>query len=237
MNISGINTTRRYGGNSEEIVLRLRKMIQCGDLNPGDRLPSERKLAELFGVSRPTLRNGIRSLSQFGLLRSHRGSGTFLVEVDKSPTLESNPLRLMASLQNLTAGEMFETRIVLEMCVAGLAAERSTAEQIILMAEEIVGMFASIKEPEQFTVHNLQFHKTIAAASNNRILAALMNMVTQILFDERSKIPNRVENLKESAEMHRRIYLAIRAHDAEIARERMREYLLKTEKGQQTELL
>ncbi len=69
------------------------------------------------------------------------------------------------------------------------------------MLEEIAGMFASLDEPEQYLVHDMRFHQTIAAASGNRILTVLMHMVSTILFDVRSKTVKRATDLKESAEM------------------------------------
>src|SRR5947208_11549048 len=112
----------RRGQTSEEVVTQLRSMIHRGDLRPGDRLPPERDLAKLLGVSRPTLRAGIRSLAAVGVLQSRQGAGTFVVESDGTPALDSSPLSLMASLHGLTSGEMFEARRAIEMAVAGLAA-------------------------------------------------------------------------------------------------------------------
>jgi GntR family transcriptional repressor for pyruvate dehydrogenase complex len=125
---------------------------------------------------------------------------------------------MMASLRGFTSGEMFEARQSLEMAVAGLAAERATGEQLAAMSEEIVGMYASLDDPEQFLVHDMRFHQTVAAASGNRILTSLMNMVATILFDVRRKTVKRAKDLKESAEMHRQIYRAIRGRNPEGAR-------------------
>src|ERR1041384_3921510 len=138
------------GTTSEEVISQLREMIHRGELRPGDRLPPERDLAKLLGVSRPTLRAGIRSLATVGILQSRQGAGTFVAEAEESPTLDSSPLRLMASLHGFTSDEMFEARLSLEMSIAGLAAERATAEQMTQMAEEVAGMYASLDEPEQY---------------------------------------------------------------------------------------
>src|ERR1041384_4705783 len=224
----------RGGTTFQEVVSQLREMIHRGELRPGDRLPPERDLAKLLGVSRPTLRAGISSLAAVGVLQPRRGAGTFVVEAEGPPALDSSPLRLMASLQRFTPAEMFvnvvlltslllmaslqrftpaemfEARRSLEMAIAGLAAERATGEQMAEMSEEVTGMFASLDEPEQFLVHDMRFHQTVAAASGNRILTALMNMVATILFEVRSKTVRRARDLKESAEMHRKIYRAIR---------------------------
>src|SRR5947209_17668942 len=129
------------GTTSEEVIAQLREMIHRGELRPGDRLPPERDLAKLLGVSRPTLRAGIRSLAAVGVLQSRQGAATFVVESDGTPALDSSPLSLMASLHGLTSGEMFEARRAIEMAVAGLAAERATGEQIASMAEEVTGMY------------------------------------------------------------------------------------------------
>src|SRR3954470_24868780 len=197
--------SEKNGTTAEEVVTRLREMIQSGELSAGDRLPPGRDLAKLLGVSRPTLRAGIRSLATVGILQSRQGAGTFVAEAEESPTLDSSPLRLMAALHGFTSDEMFEARLALEMSIASLAAQRATSEQMTLMAEEITGMYASITDPEQYLVHDMQFHQTIAAASQNRILTALMNMVATILFDNRSKTVHRALDLKQSAEQHHNI--------------------------------
>jgi GntR family transcriptional repressor for pyruvate dehydrogenase complex len=227
--------SERSGTTSEEVVSRIREMIQRGELRPGDRLPPERDLAKLLGVSRPTLRAGIRSLSAVGVLQSKQGAGTFVVGADGPPSLDSSPLRLMAALHGFTTAEMFEARRSLEMAIAGLAAERATSDQMASMAEELAGMYASMDEPEQFLVHDMDFHQTVAAASGNRILTALMNMVAAILLDVRSKTVRRARDLKESAEMHRQIYRAIRDRNPEAARNAMRDHLMLAQKAQESE--
>ena len=231
------NVFVRQGNSSEEVVTQLREMIQRGELNHGDRLPPERDLAKILGVSRPTLRAGIRSLSAVGILQSKQGAGTFVVEAEKSPTLDSSSLRMMAALHGFTSAEMFEARLALEMSIAGLAAIRATSEQMTVMSEEIAGMFATLDEPAQFLVHDMNFHQTVAAASDNRILTALMNMIAKILFEARSKTVKRATDLKESAEMHRHIYRAIRERSSEAASAAMRDHLLLAQKAQAQEVI
>jgi GntR family transcriptional repressor for pyruvate dehydrogenase complex len=225
----------RSGTTAEEVISQLREMIHRGELRPGDRLPPERDLARLLGVSRPTLRAGIRSLAAVGVLESRQGAGTFVVKSEGPPSLDSSPLRLMASLHGFTSDEMFEARRSLEMAVAGLAAERATGDQMAAMAEEITEMYASLDDPEQFLVHDMRFHQTVAAASGNRILTSLMNMVATILLDVRSKTVKHAKDLKESAEMHRQIYRAIRERNPEGARNAMRDHLVLAQRAQQAE--
>ncbi|MGZ9159359.1 MAG: FadR/GntR family transcriptional regulator [Nitrospira sp.] len=234
-NIFGAIGPERNGTTSEEVISRLRDLIHSGELRPGDRLPPERDLAKLFGVSRPSLRAGIRSLAAVGILQARQGAGTFVVKADGPPSLDSNPLRLMASLHGFTSEEMFEARRSLEMSIAALAAERATSDHLATMSEEIAGMYASLDEPEQFLVHDMRFHQAVAAASGNRILTSLMNMVATILFDVRSQTVKRAKDLKESAEMHRHVYRAIRERNSEAARNAMRDHLVLAQKAQETE--
>lgn len=228
--------SEKTGTTAEEVVTRLREMIHRGELRSGDRLPPERDLAKKLGVSRPTLRAGIRSLAAVGVLKSKQGAGTFVVEADASPALDSNPLRLMASLHGFSNAEMFEARLILEMAIAGLAAERATSEHIAALAEELAEMFATLDVPEEYLVHDMRFHQMIAAASGNRIITALMNMVASILFDVRSKTVHRAHDLKESADMHRLIFRAIREGNTESARGAMRDHLLLAQRAQSEEL-
>ncbi len=220
---------------AEEVAARLRSMIHSGELSAGDKLPPERDLAKLLGVSRPTLRAGIRSLSAVGILYSKQGAGTFVAARDESPTLDSSPLRMLSALHGFTSDEMFEARIALEMSIAGMAAKRVTSEQMTTLAEEIAGMYASLNEPEQYLVHDMRFHQIVAAASGNRILTSLMNMVATILFEHRSKTVKSATDLKQSAEQHHNIYRALRDHDAEAAEKAMCDHLIETQKVQRSE--
>src|SRR5688572_26545181 len=186
-------------------------MIHSGELSAGDRLPPERDLAKLLGVSRPTLRAGIRSLSAVGILQSRQGAGTFVAVAEESPTLDSSSLRMLSALHGFTSDEMFEARLALEMSIAGLAARRATSEQMTRLAEEIAGMYASLNNPEQYLVHDMQFHQTIAAASDNRILTSLMNIIPTILLDSLIKTFYRVLELKLLATHLLHIYRVILA--------------------------
>ncbi|MDI1241000.1 MAG: FadR/GntR family transcriptional regulator [bacterium] len=228
--------SNRNGSTAEEVAARLREMIHSGELSAGDKLPPERDLAKILGVSRPTLRAGIRSLSAVGILFSKQGAGTFVAARDESPTLDGSSLRMLSALHGFTSDEMFEARMALEMSIAGMAAKRVTSEQMTTLAEEIAGMYASLNDPEQYLVHDMRFHQIVAAASGNRILTSLMNMVATILFEYRSKTVKRATDLKQSAEQHHNIYRALRDHDAEGAEKAMHDHLVETQKAQRMEV-
>src|SRR5690606_3994536 len=160
-------------------------------------------------------------------------AGTFIT--DGPPTLGSEPLSFLAALHGFTRDEMFEARRALEVGVAGLAAERATDEQIATIAEEVTGMFASLDDPQAFLVHDIRFHRAVAAASGNPILASLVEMVSALFYEQRRKTVENGRDLKQAAQAHRAIYHAIRAHDVKRARAAMAEHLSAAQQAQALE--
>jgi GntR family transcriptional repressor for pyruvate dehydrogenase complex len=215
----------------DRVVEHVRRLIESGEMKPGDRLPSERDLAVELGVSRPSVRSGIEALEAMGVVVSRRGAGTFIAT--GPPDLGTEPLSLLASLHGFTPNEMFEARLVLEVGVAGLAAQHATAEHLAAMSEEVTEMFASLEDPAAFLVHDVRFHRAVAAGCANRVLAALVEMVSAQFYEIRKETIRNAHDLRESAEMHRRIYRAVRAKDVAAARAAMTEHL-KTAQHAQT---
>lgn len=205
-----------------QVIEHVRREIEAGRLGPGDRLPTERELALQMGVSRPSLRSGLRTLHAMGIITSRRGAGTFIVE--GPPHLGTAPLEFLAALHGFTLDQMYEARRMLEVGAAGLAAERATGDQLASMADEITGMFASLEEPKAFLRHDLGFHRGVAAGSGNPIVAAIIGTLTEIIW-ETGRLNMEGFSLRESAEIHRRIYEAIRARNPERARRDMTEHL------------
>jgi GntR family transcriptional repressor for pyruvate dehydrogenase complex len=219
----------RSSQNAEQVIARVYELIKRDDLKPGDRLPPERELAKHLGISRPALRAGLSSLISMGVLHSRQGSGTFIV--DGPPGLDSEPLRLLAELHGFSYDHMFETRSILEVGAAGLAAERATGEHLATMAEEIAEMFAWLNDPQQFLVHDIGFHRAVAAASGNPTLATLVEMVSVVLYERRRESIERAHDFNEALDLHRRIYRAIRNHKPDEAREAMREHIMRAQRA------
>lgn len=215
--------SERDGLMAEQVVIQVRDMIRQGKLKPGDRLPSERELAKRLGISRASLRPGLRFLAAMGVLTSRHGSGNYIA--DGPPALDSEPLRMLAALHGFTPDEMFEARRLLEVGLAGLAAEHATDDHLATMAEEVAEMYAALEDPQQYLIHDIRFHRAVAAGSGNQILAALMDMVSAVMYERRSATVERATDLKESAEMHRKIYRLIRGRKADEARTAMSEHL------------
>jgi GntR family transcriptional repressor for pyruvate dehydrogenase complex len=120
---------------------------------------------------------------------------------------------------------MFEARCALEVAAAAHAAQRATGDDLALMAEEVAGMFASLLQPQAFLVHDVRFHRAVAQGSHNPVLAALVEMVSGLVYERRRLTVEHARDLTESAEMHRRIYSAIRERDPDRARREMSQHL------------
>ena len=204
----------------------VRSLIDRGLVRPGGRLPAERDLAIEIGVSRPTIRAGIRALSAMGVVTAKHGSGTYIQ--DGPPTLGSEPLSFLAALHGFTRDNMYEARRILEVGAAGVAAERAKPEHLARLAEEVANLFASMDDPQGFLLHDINFHRAVATASGNPIVGAVVEMIAALYYEQRRQTAERATNLNlhDAAEMHRRIYQAIRAHDARAARKAMNEHLL-----------
>jgi GntR family transcriptional repressor for pyruvate dehydrogenase complex len=222
-------------GSADPVVAHVRSLIERGTLRPGDRLPAERDLASQIGVSRPTVRAGLHALAAMGVVRARHGSGTFIP--DGPPSLAPEPLSFLAALHGFSRDEMYEARRVLEVGAAGLAAERATPEQLATMADAVTSLFALMNEPQAFLVHDVDFHRTVAASSGNPILAALIEMVSALYYERRRQSAERAANrdLRAAAEAHRRIYQAIRTRDVEAARRAMHDHLIEASRYQAAE--
>jgi GntR family transcriptional repressor for pyruvate dehydrogenase complex len=214
------------GGHSQltlQVVDHVRGLIASGALRPGDRLRPERELARELKISRSSLRAGIGFLSAMGVLKSRHGAGTFVSS--GPPALDSSSLSVLGALHGFLPWQMFEARQVIEASVASLAAERATDEHIAELAEEVAEMYAALGDPHEYLIHDVRFHRTIGRAAGNPILAALMETITANLYDNRSLTVANSKDLKESAEMHREIYRAIRSHNPPQAKASMEQHL------------
>src|SRR5262245_16153581 len=217
------------------VVAHVRDLIDRGALRPGGRLPPERDLAQQIGVSRPTVRAGLRTLAALGVVRSRRGSGTYIP--DGPPTLGAEALSFLAALHKFTVDHVFEARRILEVGAAGLAAERATPEQLATLADEVASLFASLADRQVFLVHDINFHRVIAAASGNPIVASLVEMVAALYYERRRTTAERAvdRDMRDAADAHRQIYQAVRARDVNAARRAMDEHLVRSRSYQAKE--
>jgi GntR family transcriptional regulator, transcriptional repressor for pyruvate dehydrogenase complex len=206
-----------------EVVNHVRALIEKGTLKPGDKIPAERDFARTLNISRASLRAGIGYMAALGVMKIKHGVGTFIA--DGPPEFGQASLSFIGALHGFQSWQMFEARILLESGLAALAAERGKDEHHAALAEEVAEMFAAVDKPTEYLIHDVIFHRIIAQASGNPILAAIMETVTSSMYDKRRKTVERATDLRESAEMHREIYRAIRARKPMDARRLMEQHL------------
>jgi GntR family transcriptional repressor for pyruvate dehydrogenase complex len=201
----------------------VRGKIEDTEFRPGDRLPSERELASRIGVSRASVRAGLQALATMGVVESRHGSGTYITS--GPPTLASEPLGLLATLHGISREDLFEARRILEVAVAGMAAGRPADDGLVEVSEAVADMYTSLDDPQTFLLHDIRFHRALGAACANPVLAALVDMMSQLFYQQRKDTIERAPSLRQAAESHRRVYDAVRARDVEGARQAMDEHV------------
>jgi len=159
----------------EDIIVQIENAIHEGRLTVGDRLPPERELAEIFQVSRASVREALRVLEAFGVLSARRGtgadSGSILSAQNESPL--SGLLRLYASLLQMPLQDLLDVREAIEMLTARRAAERASPEDIERL-EGIIESMRNSRTPEDFLTLDTEFHVTLARASGNSVAPLIM---------------------------------------------------------------
>lgn len=211
----------------------VRQQILRGELRRGQKLPPEREMVQRLGLSRTSVRAGLQLLANKGILVIRHGTGTFVA--DGPLVLDSEQFHFLSALHGFSRANMFEARRSLESTVAGLAAQRATGDDLATIADAVTGMFVSLSDALEFLRYDLAFHRAVAEASKNPIMASLVEMVSGMFFEARKGTAHRGRNLKPVAERHREIYLAIRARDAAAASSGMVDHLVEAERLQQAE--
>ncbi len=216
-----------------QVVNHISALIESGELQPGDKIPPEREFARSLNISRASLRTGIGYLAAMGVMKVRHGVGTFVA--DGPPQLGKASFSLLGALHGFQPWQMFEARLMLESNLAALAAERGKEEHHSALAEEVTEMYAAVDKPSEYLIHDVLFHRIIAQASGNPILAAVMETITSALYEKRHRTVERSRDLRESAEMHREIYRAIRTRNPLEARKAMEQHLRLAETAQDLE--
>ena len=211
----------------EEIVLKIKSMIEQGKLKTGDQLPTERELAEAFKVSRPSVREALRALESQGFLESRQGDGTY---VSKQPIeLIVEPFASVIIKEKFDQLELFELRRLIEPQLADLAAQRATPaeiaemEQLVEVQEQELASNQPGPTPEK-TIHDLIFK-----AAKNKIVLSIMDSLMDSLAESRDKYLQIESRPQKSLARHKEILSAIKLGDSELAANLMREHLEETE--------
>lgn len=161
---------------THDVVEDVRRMVLDGTLRPGDRLPSEKDLAVHLGVSRGSLREGVRALAALGILQARHGDGTYVTELDATRLVA--PLAFLGDMPG-DRTDVLAVRRTLETEAAALAARHSSPallEQARASLDDMAGAFAEpVLDAARVAAADVAFHRTVAEASGNRVLAALVD--------------------------------------------------------------
>jgi GntR family transcriptional repressor for pyruvate dehydrogenase complex len=160
----------------DKIIRQIRELIASGQLNPGDRLPPERKLSEVFGVGRTNVRDAIKKMEFYGILKTLPQSGTVVsgMGITALEGLISDVLKI----ENSDFAALIETRVLLETEAAKLAAERRTRQDIENIKEALDAYKYKVQLNDPAVEEDLMFHLKIAEASKNAVLRSLMMIIT-----------------------------------------------------------
>ena len=221
---------------SEAIYEQIKDRIISGELKPGDRLPSERNMMELFQRSRPTIREALRMLERSGYIHTIPGSNGALVTLPSGRNMIES-IGEALQIGNVSLAELSEYRLVSEGAAAAWAAERATDEDISLLRsslDEGAGVLKHFDSPDwfrQFTEADQHFHLYISKAAKNRV-SELMNHtvgnLNRVLLDEKTSVLSARKKelmMKDVQQMHEEVFKAVERRDAEAARAAMETHL------------
>jgi GntR family transcriptional regulator, transcriptional repressor for pyruvate dehydrogenase complex len=206
----------------QQVVSRILELIRTGSLRAGDRLPAERELIEIFGISRPSLREALRALSTLGVVRSQHGGGAYVSDLDARTLLA--PLDFYISLTKANFADAFDSRRVIEIEIvrrAAAKADRADVEDL----QDIVEAHDTVQDdPVGFRILDTRFHEKISAIAGNAILQriayGLYNLGLDFQnFDRRAR--NDPGLICQSTADHSEIAAAIIAHDPDRAAQAM----------------
>lgn len=196
----------------ELIIEQIKKLILDRELEPGDRLPAERELAQQFGVSRPSIREAIRALTALGLVDARTGDGTYVNTTLRESVLE--PLSWAVLLSRGITRDLAEARKIIEPGIAALAAQRATASDKENLLETINSMRESIGTPPVVAEADLEFHMALAKAARNQILLGIMRGLQRLLEELITSHLMKIEDQKWCLQEHIEIYEAIQEGNA-----------------------
>jgi GntR family transcriptional repressor for pyruvate dehydrogenase complex len=223
---STFETVRRdkvYEGVAKQIERLILKRLQ-----PGDKLPSERELAETLRVSRSSIRDAIRSLELMGMVEPRQGAGTIVREISSESLV--NPLANAIKRKEELIGELLDFRKMLEPQLAARAATRVSPNQISEMEQILERQEQKLRDGESAIVEDSEFHYAIALASGNSVVLRVLDTLMDLLRDSRERSLQVEGRPQKSLAGHRRILAALKRHDGEAAKAAMRRHIENVEK-------
>lgn len=197
-------------------ILKIKEMILSGELKPGDRLPREVDLAETLGLSRNSLREAVKALTLINILDVRQGDGTYVTSLD--PNLLLDALTFVVDFhRDDSVLEFLQVRRIMEPACASMAAQRVTPEELEAM-QALLDASTHESTPEELLALDIEFHRSVAAASGNSVLASLIEGLSAPT--NRARIwrgRTQSDAQQRTSREHQAIHDALAAHDAELA--------------------
>lgn len=220
-----LKKTRLY----EEIINQLLELIKNGTLKPGDRLPSERQLAEQLQVSRTAIREALRSMESLGYISSKVGGGTYI----RSVTLDNviTPFSVMMSQDEKLIRELADVRELLETEIASLAARNITPEDADRLDKCLDDMEQDIQDGGTGLIGDNEFHSILAQIANNSALSMICELCAELLSKGRATTLSIPGQPAKALADHRLISHAVREGSPKNAAKLMRQHIRKAQKN------
>lgn len=212
----------------DKIADRILSMIQKRQLKPGDRLPPERELAKMMGVSRPVLREALRALSMMKVVENRRRAGTYITSLE--PEMLVDHLELIFSLDDSTYLDLLKARKVIEPSLTEMAARNLTDEISDQLDRILITTSEAINYEEAFMRADLDLHRLICQTANNLVISRFMASITKLGILSRRRTVKLPEVREETLADHRKIVDALKAHDPEAAKKAMQDHISNIEK-------
>lgn len=210
---------------SDLIIRQIRELIGAGKLQPGDKLPSETALARKFDVKRSIVRDALKKLEFYGILRTIPQSGTIIANL--GPQALEGLLSNILNLEKSDYESLNDTRLVLEAHAAALAASRAD-DKMIRELEEMNHIYEKkVKSGDRGLNADICFHLKIAEAAHSSVLNSLITMISPdilSMFDKLNRTTD--ERLVNTADEHTKILDAIQKGDSAKAEIVMREHII-----------
>ncbi|WP_411031675.1 FadR/GntR family transcriptional regulator [Spongiimicrobium sp. 3-5] len=203
------------------IISKIRDLINYKNLEPGDKLPSERMLSEKFGVSRSNVREAFQKLEFYGLLISKPQSGTFVADIGQ--VAMNGMIEDILRLEEPDFKSLVETRILLELKTVRLAAQRRTEDDLIQMKMALDAYSKKVNNGEDAVQEDLLFHLAIAKASGNSTMNTFMLIITPEIITNFEKYHVCDKDMAfRGIKEHRDIFDAIKEQNTKLAKEKMK---------------
>jgi GntR family transcriptional regulator, transcriptional repressor for pyruvate dehydrogenase complex len=206
----------------EDVARQIERLI-LKKLRPGDKLPSERELAETLAVSRSSIRDAIRSLELMGMVEPRQGAGTIVREI--TPNSVANPLANALKRKEELMSELLDFRRIIEPPLAARAATHASIEEIGEMEDILERQKIKLRKGESTIPEDSEFHYAIAMASGNSVVLKVLDILMDLLRETRERSLQAEGRPQKSLAGHRRILAAVKRHDAQGAKVAMQQHI------------